>query len=88
MTNLTGRGTATIVGIAALALASMTIAQDPPGRGATSPRDKVTERFAEAAPAVGELVPDVVVYDADGNERKLRELLRGRYSVLVLGCLT
>jgi hypothetical protein len=84
----TGCGTATIAGMAALVLTSVAIAQESPGRATRSPRDQVTDRFVEAAPGVGQPPPDVVVYDADGNEQKLRELLRGRYSVLVLGCLT
>jgi cytochrome oxidase Cu insertion factor (SCO1/SenC/PrrC family) len=48
----------------------------------------VEDRFAAAAPEVGELAPDVVVLDADGKEHQLRSLLKGNYSVLVLGCLT
>ena len=87
MTTL-GFRTATIAGIAALVLASAAIAQEPPRRGARSAREQVTEQFTQAAPGVGEPMPDVVVYDADGNERRLRELLRERYTVLVLGCLT
>jgi hypothetical protein len=89
MTTRTARSIATISGIlVALVVAAVAVAQEPPGRGKRSPRDQVNQRFAETAPAVGEPVPDVVVYNADGNEHKLREMLRGRYAVLVLGCLT
>jgi cytochrome oxidase Cu insertion factor (SCO1/SenC/PrrC family) len=40
-----------------------------------------------ARPAPGEMLPDVTVYDAAGKEFPLRSL-RGRYTVLVFGCLT
>ena len=44
--------------------------------------------FEAVAPALGEAMPDVVVYDAEGTPHRLPELLRGHYSVLILGCLT
>ncbi len=56
----------------------------PPGMG----RDAVGGRFETVAPALGEPMPDVAVYDRDGNELRLRELLREHTTVLVLGCLT
>ena len=52
------------------------------------PRQQATRRFEAAAPAVGEPVPDLAVYDADGKERQLGKLLQGHYTVIVLGCLT
>lgn len=48
---------------------------------------QVVERFEKVAPKVGDELPDVTVYDADGKEFKLRSL-KGRYTVLVFGCLT
>ena len=48
---------------------------------------QVVERFAKAAPKVGDLVPDLTAYDADGKEFKLQSL-EGHYTVLVFGCLT
>jgi len=48
----------------------------------------VEDRFAAAAPAIGESAPDIAVLDADGKVHQLRALLKGNYSVLVLGCLT
>ena len=67
----------------ALALAAfttiVTIASAQPSREA---------RFADAAPAVGDRVPDVVALDDQGRPFPLRERLEGRYSVLVFGCLT
>ncbi len=44
--------------------------------------------FERTAPAVGDLMPDLPVYDRDGQELRLRVVLNGRYTVLVLGCLT
>ncbi len=44
-------------------------------------------RFAEA-PQIGELVPDLVLVDDEGNPANLRELTEGHYTVLTLGCLT
>ena len=37
---------------------------------------------------VGEPLPDLVLYDARGEQRALSELLQGHYTVIVLGCLT
>lgn len=51
-------------------------------------RNEVEKLFAAAAPAIGEAAPDVKVLDADGKEHQLRAILKGNYSVLVLGCLT
>ena len=34
------------------------------------------------------MMPDVVVYDHDGAERRLGDLLGEQYTVLILGCLT
>ena len=48
----------------------------------------VSRDFERNAPAIGDAMPDLVVYDRDGTERQLRELLSGHYSVLLLGCLT
>ncbi|MBW3601009.1 MAG: hypothetical protein KY475_27550 [Planctomycetes bacterium] len=45
------------------------------------------KRNFAAKPAVGEMLPDVAVYDAAGKEFPLRSL-RGKHAVLVFGCLT
>ena len=63
------------------------LAQLGPGRGG-SPREAATRRFEARAPGVGERMPDLVVHDAGGRQLRLRKLLRGHYTVLVLGCLT
>ena len=44
--------------------------------------------FEAVAPAIGEPMPDVVVYDDEGAPHRLPDLLRGHYSVIILGCLT
>ena len=54
----------------------------------SDPRELVERRFAQSAPAVGEAVPDLPVYDSEGNELRFRDLVQGHYTVLILGCLT
>ena len=44
--------------------------------------------FERNAPDIGEPMPDLAVYDEAGKELRLREVLSGRHSVLILGCLT
>ncbi len=39
-------------------------------------------------PEVGRLVPDLELVSDEGSPAKLRELTRGHYTVMVLGCLT
>lgn len=45
------------------------------------------ENFIASKPAVGDELPEVTVYTPDGEPFKTAEL-RGRYTVLVFGCLT
>ena len=45
-------------------------------------------RFEETAPKIGEVMPNLQIYDADGKELWLHDALRGHPSVLILGCLT
>lgn len=45
-------------------------------------------RFLESGPKVGEQVPDVTIVDDMGMPVSVREITKGNYSVLVLGCLT
>ena len=56
--------------------------------GFSDPRELVERRFAQSAPAVGEAMPDLPVYDSEGNELRFRDLVLGHYSVVILGCLT
>ena len=67
--------------LAALGLAGSAQAQ-------LNPREQTSRRFESTAPAVGERLPDLTVYDAGGEKRRLGQLLRGHYAVIVLGCLT
>lgn len=53
-----------------------------------NPRQRATARFEATAPAIGERLPDLMVFDTDGKELQLGELLRKHYTVIVLGCLT
>ena len=52
-----------------------------------SSRDRLNRRFNESSPDIGELVPDVAGYTADGKPVSLRSL-EGDFKVLVFGCLT
>ena len=54
---------------------------------AESARDRLSRRFNDASPKLGELLPDVAGYTADGKPLRLRSL-EGDYKVLVFGCLT
>ena len=69
---------ATLVAVAVAFVGSLGMAEAQP----------VTRHFDRNAPAIGDAMPDVVVYDQDGEELPLRDLLSEHYSVLILGCLT
>jgi len=45
-------------------------------------------RFLELGPKVGEQLPALTIFDDMGNPVDIREITKGNYSVLVLGCLT
>ena len=53
-----------------------------------NPRRQASQRFETTAPAVGTPFPAVVVYGAGGKKLRIKELLQGHYTVIVLGCLT
>ena len=42
----------------------------------------------DVAPEIGERVPDLTLVDDQGNPAKVRDLTRGHYTVMTLGCLT
>ncbi len=44
--------------------------------------------FEERAPKVGEPMPDIIIFDDQGNPVNIRDLANENYTVLVLGCLT
>ena len=73
------RHSATLVAVALIAAgtAHTILAQAP-----------VSRNFEGNAPAIGEMMPDVVVHNRDGAELRLRDLLKERHTVLILGCLT
>ncbi|GIW92258.1 MAG: hypothetical protein KatS3mg110_0299 [Pirellulaceae bacterium] len=60
------------------------LAQMRPGSNAPAPRGG---EFDRRSPAVGEPLPDITIYDAEGRPFSLSRL-RGHYTVLVFGCLT
>ena len=70
---------ATLVAVAMMAAGSAhtVLAQAP-----------VSRNFEGNSPAIGEMMPDVVVHNRDGAELRLRDLLKERHTVLILGCLT
>jgi len=45
-------------------------------------------RFLESGPKVGEQLPDLTIFDDMGTPVNIRDITKGNYSVLVLGCLT
>jgi hypothetical protein len=57
------------------------------GQKTESARERLSRRFNEASPPLGELLPDVSGYTADGKPVSLRGL-DGDFKVLVFGCLT
>ena len=69
---------ATLVAVAVAFVGSLGMAEAQP----------ISRNFDRNAPAIGDAIPDVVVYDRDGEELRLRDLLSDHYSVLILGCLT
>jgi cytochrome oxidase Cu insertion factor (SCO1/SenC/PrrC family) len=71
-----------LVGLAlALALAA------PGGEAQAQKSQARDEAFVAASPAVGEPLPDLTLYTPDGKEFRTAGL-RGRYAVVVFGCLT
>ena len=69
-------------GVGALGL----LAQSPDSRGRRF-QGGMMNRFEESAPQVGDKLPDVELFDAQGQPLRLSSL-KGSYTVLVLGCLT
>ena len=68
-----------LFGLAAIAVVFTAPAQDR--------REQKEEEFLKAKPRVGDPLPDLTVYAADGKEVKTADL-RGHYTVLTFGCLT
>ena len=81
---LQSRTTSLLALAVSLGLATTAAAQpgDADGRG------RLIRNFEASAPAVGELMPNLAVYDRDGQASRLPAMLNGRFTVLILGCLT
>ena len=75
-----------IAGLVAVTAASASYGQAP-GQGGQSGRSQVSSAFKRASPGIGEPIPEVTVYTADGKEFSTSQL-KGSYTVLVFGCLT
>ncbi len=73
---------------AVLALGLLAVLGLGSARAQLNPRKQTTQRFESRAPAVGQPLPDLTLYDAGGEKRRLSQLLQGHYTVIVLGCLT
>ena len=82
-TKSSNRGRIALGVVAAVLVAGM--AEVASAQGAQRP---VRRSFQENAPGVGDMMPNLTVYDRDGAEHRLGDLLGERYTVLILGCLT
>lgn len=56
-------------------------------RGDSALLNQLQSRFESTAPAVGEPLPHIQVFDEKGQPFQLKNL-KGSYTVLVFGCLT
>jgi cytochrome oxidase Cu insertion factor (SCO1/SenC/PrrC family) len=63
------------------------VAAFPASVAAQPDKKKSDENFAKEKPAIGDTLPDLIVYSPDGKEVKTSSL-RGQYAVLTFGCLT
>jgi hypothetical protein len=82
---MTKFGVAIVIGIMGLVQAGLAAAPTTQDEL----RAALKHRFETVTPDIGELLPDIELYNAIGNPLRLREVVRsGRYTVLVLGCLT
>ena len=59
----------------------------PFNQGGQSGRSGVNSGFEKTAPGIGQPLPEVTLYRADGKQF-LTSQLKGSYTVLVFGCLT
>lgn len=68
-------------------VALIAVASANPGWGQAQQRRMSEEQFAEKSPKVGEVLPNVKAFDEQGRPVELKDL-RGKYTVLVFGCIT
>jgi cytochrome oxidase Cu insertion factor (SCO1/SenC/PrrC family) len=76
--NMLARSASLLLIIAALLQTGVVVAQGTPPQS----------RFAENGPKVGDLIPDLTIVDDQGNPVNLRDITRGHYTTITLGCLT
>jgi cytochrome oxidase Cu insertion factor (SCO1/SenC/PrrC family) len=57
------------------------------GQGPAREKGRQQNLLARSGLKLGDPLPDVTAYDADGHAFRLRSL-KGHYAVLVFGCLT
>jgi len=50
-------------------------------------KEILAERFRWSAPQIGDQLPDLTAYDADGKSVRLSSL-EGKFTVIAFGCLT
>lgn len=67
-----------------LGLVGLVMLAVPGARGQNPQSD---EQFARSKPTIGDLLPDLKVYNPEGKEVATSSL-RGHYTVLTFGCLT
>lgn len=68
-----------------LALSSVALAQ--PGGNGEGRRPQLPKLLRDDAPKVGDALPDVQMFTDTGDEFRT-SLLKGKYTVIVFGCLT
>ena len=74
--------------VAAVVLAGTALAPAQTGRRPGAGPAGRPGSFGSSTPDVGDPMPELTLYDAQGEEVRLPELLLGHHTVLVLGCLT
>ena len=78
------RSALSLIFLAAMLPASLALAQ-----GNLPGLPPLEDRFDQTAPAIGEPLDDLTIFDDQGNPVNMRELpVPGRYTVLTVGCLT
>ena len=75
---------AIVAGLTSLLMLQPLAAQQP---DRSTARNQLSQRFDSKGPAVGEKLPDVSAYTADGRKFSLSDV-KEQYTVLVFGCLT
>ena len=69
-------------------IATAPLPAQPPSGPSAEAGQFVGRRFDETAPKLGEKMPNVKLFDSNGGEVWLHDVLIGHRTVLLLGCLT